>query len=220
MLASPSGGKTFTKLDLLHAYQQLPLDDDSKEYTTINTHRGLYRYKRLPFGVASAPSIFQCTIESILQGIPHVTVYIDDILITGTTQEEHLHNLEEVLSQLEKANIRLKLCKCAFFLPSIHYLGHRISAQGLQPLTDKVKAIQDAPAPRNVSQLKSFLGSLNYYSKFLPNLSSTLAPSTDYSTRVLTGIGGQSNKQLSNTQSTLSQQTVCWYTMTRRKNSS
>ena len=116
----------------------------------INTHRGLYWYKRLPFGVASAPSIFQCTIKSILQGIPHVTLYIDDILITGTTQEEHLHNLE-VLSRLEKANVRLKLCKCAFFLPSVHYLGHRISAQGLQPLTDKVKAIQDAPAPRNVS---------------------------------------------------------------------
>jgi len=85
---------------------------------------------------------FQCTIESTLQGIPHVTVYIDDILITGTTQEEHLHNLEEVLSRLEKANIRLKLCKCAFFLPSVHYLGHRISAQGLQPLTDKVKQFE------------------------------------------------------------------------------
>ena len=176
MFASLSGGKTFTKLDLLHAYQQIPLDEESKEYTTINTHRGLYRYKRLPFGVASAPSIFQRTIESILQGIPRVTVYIDDILITGTTQEEHLRNLEEVLSRLEKANIRLKLCKCAFFLPSVDYLGHRISAQGLQPLADKVKAILDAPAPRNVSQLKSFLGSLNYYSKFLPNLSSTLAP--------------------------------------------
>ena len=126
----------------------------------INTHRGLYWYKRLPFGVASAPSIFQCTIKSILQGIPHVTVYTDDILITGTTPEEHLHNLEEVLGRLEKANIRLKLCKCAFFLPSVHYLGHRISAQGFQPLTGRVKAIQDAPAPRNVLQLKSFLGFL------------------------------------------------------------
>ena len=176
MFASLSGGKTFTKLDLLHAYQQVSLDDESKEYTTINTHRGLYRYKRLPFGVASAPSIFQRTIESILQGIPHVTVYIDDILISGTTQEEHLHNLEEVLRRLERANIRLKLCKCAFFLPSVDYLGHRISAQGLQPLSDKVNAIRDAPAPQNVSQLKSFLGSLTYYCKFLPNLSSTLAP--------------------------------------------
>ena len=186
MFASLPGDKTFTKLDVLHAYQQVPLDEDSKEYTTINTHQGLYRYKHLPFGVASAPSTLQRTIESILQGIPHVTVYIDDILITGTTQEEHLHNLEEVLSRLEKDNIRLKLSKCAFFLPSIHYLGHRILAQGLQPLTDKVEAIRDAPAPRNVSQLKSFLSSLNYYSKFLPNLSSThLPPSTDYSTRVL-----------------------------------
>ena len=176
LFALLSGGKTFSKFDLLHAYQQVPLDEDAKEYTTINTHKGLYHYKHLPFGVASAPSIFQQTIETILQGISHVTVYLDDILITGKTQEEHLTNLEEVLSRLEKANIHLKLTKCAFFLASVDYLGHRIAAQGLQPLNGKVKAIRDAPAPQNVSQLKSFLGSLTYYCKFLPNLSNSLAP--------------------------------------------
>ena len=131
---------------------------------------------RLPFGVSSAPSIFQRTKENILQGIPHVCVYIDDILVTGITDDDHLHNLEEVLTRLEKANLRLKRNKCAFLLPSVEYLGHRITAQGLQPTQEKIQAIQNAPPPQNVSQLKSFLGLLNYYCKFLPNLSSTLAP--------------------------------------------
>jgi transposase InsO family protein len=114
--------------------------------------------------------------ENILQGLPHVCIYIDDILVTGSTTDEHLHNLEEVLTRLENANARLKRKKCEFMLPSVEYLGHRISAKGLQPTDAKVQAIRNAPSPRNVSQLKSFLGLLNYYCKFLPNLSSTLAP--------------------------------------------
>lgn len=111
LFASLSGGKSFTKLDLAHAYQQIPLDEEAKEYTTINTHKGLYRYNHLPFGVASAPSIFQRTMENILQGLPHVCIYIDDILVTGSTTDEHLHNLEEVLTRLENANARLKIKK-------------------------------------------------------------------------------------------------------------
>ena len=123
LFASLAGGKTFSKLDLVHAYQQLPLDayEDAKEYTTISTHKGLYRYNRLPFGVASAPSIFQQTMENLLQGTPHVCV-LDDILVSGRTQEEHLHNLEDVLSRLEKANICLKRDKCEFMLPCVEYL--------------------------------------------------------------------------------------------------
>ena len=126
--------------------------------------------------MASAPSIFQRTMENLLQDLPHVCIYIDDILVTGETEEDHLRNLEEVLTRLETANVRLKHNKCHFMLPSVEYLGHCISAQRLQPSIEKVQAINKAPAPTNVSQLKSFLGSLNYYCKFLPNLSSTLAP--------------------------------------------
>ena len=92
ILPSLAGGKTFSKLDLAHAYQQIQMADDSKKYTTINTHivKGLYQYTRLPFGIASAPSIFQRTMETILQGIPNVSVYIDDILVTGKSDEEHI----------------------------------------------------------------------------------------------------------------------------------
>ena len=130
----------------------------------------------MPFGVSSAPGIFQRTMENLLQGIPNVVVYIDDILITGPTEDEHLKTLAEVLDRIEKAGLLLQRSKCLFMASSVVYLGHRIDAQGLHPLTEKVKAIQEAPKPNNVSELKAYLGLLSYYSKFLPNLSTTLAP--------------------------------------------
>ena len=176
LFTSLSGGKFFSKVDLASAYLQIQLDEESKEYTIINTHRGLFCYSRLPFGVASAPSIFQRIIENILQGLKHVCVYLDDILITGTTEEEHIQNLDAVLTRLETAGMRLKCNKCAFLLTAVEYLGHRISVQGLQPTDEKIRTINNAPAPNNISQLKSFLGLINYYCKFLPNLSNTLAP--------------------------------------------
>ena len=113
--------------------------------------------------------------ENLLQGLPHVSVYLDDILVTGTSMADHLKNLAEVL-RLREAGMCLKMTKCAFMLPKVEYLGHTISQQGLQPTPEKVRAIMDAPTPKDVSQLKSFLGIINYYGKFLPNLSTLLAP--------------------------------------------
>ena len=176
LFASLSGGQTFSKLDLAHAYLQVKLDEESQKYVAVNTQKGLYTYTRLPFGVASAPSIFQRMMESILQGLPHVSIYLDDILVTGKSEEDHLRNLDEVLGRLKAAGLRLKQAKCAFMLPSVEYLGHRISAAGLQPSEEKIRAITKAPAPTDISQLRSFLGVVNYYCKFLPNLSSLLAP--------------------------------------------
>ena len=127
-------------------------------------------------GVSAAPSIFQRTMETLLQGLPGVCLYLDDILITGKTNQEHLDNLAAVLQRLAAAGMKLKPEKCSFMLPEVEYLGHKISEKGLQPTTQKVRAIVEAPQPTNVSQLKSFLGMLNYYGKFLPNLSTCLAP--------------------------------------------
>ena len=154
----------------------MELDDESKPYTVINTHRGLFKYNRLPFGISSAPGIFQRTMESVLSRIPHVIVYLDDILITGKSETEHLKNLQLVLQQLETAGLHLKKKKCEFLVPSITYLGHRIDAQGLHPLLEKVDAIIKAARPKSITELKAFLGLLNYYGKFIPNLSSVLHP--------------------------------------------
>ncbi|BFZ25831.1 hypothetical protein BsWGS_28870 [Bradybaena similaris] len=176
LFAKVAGGKSFTKLDLTHAYQQLPLSDESKDLTTINTQRGLFRYNRLPFGVSAAPAIFQRTMDCLLQDIPQVAVFLDGILVTGDTDENQVLHLREVLSRLDAEGFRLKKEKCEFMLPEVTYLGHRITAQGIQPTTDKVRAVQDAPAPQNATELKSFLGLVNFYGKFLPHLSTVLSP--------------------------------------------
>ena len=140
------------------------------KYVTVNTHRGLYRYTRLPFGVASAPALFQKLMNSVLQGIPHVICYIDDILVTGSSDEDHYRNLARVFERLQQHGFRLKQDKCAFMQDSVEYLGHRFDAEGLHALPGKIEAITNAPEPRNLQELRSFLGLLNYYGKFLPNL--------------------------------------------------
>ena len=121
--ASLSGGTCFSKLDLSHPYQQIKLEE-SREYTT---HKGLFRCNRLPFGIASAPSIFQRVMDTLLQGIPGICVYIDDILVAGSTEEEHLARLSKNLKRLAESGMKSKLDKCSFLLSSVENLGHTIS---------------------------------------------------------------------------------------------
>ena len=170
-----AGGNKFLTLDLTQAYQQLLLDEDSRRYTTINTHKGLYQYTRLPFGIASAPALFQKMMDTLLQGIPHMSCFLDDIIVTGANDEEHLENLREVFKHLESHGLHLKKSKCKFLQSSVEYLGHRTDSQGLHAMTDKLEAIKGAPEP-NIQQLRSFLGLLNYYGKFIPKLASLLHP--------------------------------------------
>ena len=105
LFARLAGGKLFSKLDMSQAYQQIQLESESRKLVVINTHRGLFQYKRLPFGVASVPGIFQRVMDSLLTGIPGVTVYLDDILVMGKTEEDHLSALEEVLKRLSQAGL-------------------------------------------------------------------------------------------------------------------
>uniref|UniRef100_H3B9C3 ribonuclease H n=1 Tax=Latimeria chalumnae TaxID=7897 RepID=H3B9C3_LATCH len=116
--------------------------------------------------------IFQRTMEGLLQGILQVAVYLDDILVTGLTEVEHLENLEEILNRLEKAGLCLKRSKCTFKAKEVVFLGHKVDATGLHPVKEEVQAIQEAPA----TKLKSYLGLLNDYNRFLPNLSALLMP--------------------------------------------
>ena len=143
---------------------------------TFSTHKGLYRYDRLPFGIASAPAIFQQTMEKLLHGIAGVTVYIDDILVTGRTDDEHMHNLDLVLKRLHEYGIQLKKGKCSFMRPLVRYLGYPIDKDGLHATPEKVEAILQKPVPTNVKTLCSFLGLVNYYGKFIRDLSTIVQP--------------------------------------------
>jgi len=126
--------------------------------------------------MSSAPGILQRVIENVLQGVPNTIVYLDDILITGTNDKEHLNNLSELLKQMQQTGLRLKKDKCKFVSSSVLYLGHHIEAQGLHSTRDKVAAIQQVPVPKNGPELHAYLGLLSYYNKFMPNLSTELAP--------------------------------------------
>ena len=97
-----NGGRQFSKLDLSEAYLQVPLDDDSKELLVINTHKGLFRFNRLPFGVASAPSIFQKIMDQMLTGLDGTVCYLDDIIVTGRSTHEHLTNLKHVFERIDQ----------------------------------------------------------------------------------------------------------------------
>ncbi len=176
LLATLAGGKLFSKIDLSFAYQQLELDEKSQQYLTINTHEVLFKYHRLAYGISTAPAIFQHTMDQILQGLPHVVCFMDDILVSAPTVEEHLMLLDKVLSWLQQYGVRLKESKCEFLCSSVEYLGFRIDGKGVHPMESKVDAIVKAPAPVNVTELRSFLGLLNYYGKFLPHLSTLLHP--------------------------------------------
>ena len=147
------------------------LDDQSKGLVTINSHCGLYQYTRMPFRIVSAPAIFQRTMDIILQEIPHNIYSIDDILITGVDDQEHLANLEEVL---QYHGIALKKNKCKFMCDHVEYIGHIVDSENLHVTPGKIKAIVDAPKPQNVTELRTYLGLVNYYGKFIPNLASTL----------------------------------------------
>ena len=130
LFATLSGGKQFSKLDLAQAYLQLPFAEDSKEFVTINTSKGLFQYNRLPFGVSSAPAIFQRCIENLLQGCKGVSIYIDDILVMGKSIEEYLHNLEEGIEQTRISRFTYDLTSqsvTSCILP-VEYLGHIIDA--------------------------------------------------------------------------------------------
>ena len=137
-----TGGCKFSKLDLSSAYQQMELDEQSVKFVTINTPRGLYKYLRLPFGVSSAPELFQKAMDAILQGLPRVISYLDDILITGAIPEEHSINLAKVLDRLSKHGMimRLKQEKCKFLRDGVEYLGHCIDTDGVQlhPVREKL----------------------------------------------------------------------------------
>ncbi|KAK4467570.1 hypothetical protein MN116_000277, partial [Schistosoma mekongi] len=157
-----NGGKFFAKLDLADAYLQVEVADECRELLTINTHRGMFQYNRLPFGVKTAPSIFQQLMDTILAGISGVAAYLDDILIVATSPEELHERTITVLQRICENGFRLRREKCQFFLRSVKYLGFIFDERGRRPDPENIHTIQQTPAPTDVPSLRSFLGMINY----------------------------------------------------------
>ena len=176
LLTTFSGGEKFSVIDLKEAYLQLPLAKESQKYTVINTTKGLFSTNRLVYGISSAPAIFQRYLETLLSGLPHVGVFLDDIGVTGKDDAEHMANLEEVFRRLEDEGLKINTNKCRWMADEIQYLGYCISKDGVRPTDQNLKAVLEAPEPENVAQVRSYLGMLNYYGKFIKNLSTIAAP--------------------------------------------
>lgn len=171
-----SGNRYFTKIDLSQAYNQLELDEDSRAYTVINTHRGLFKYNRLVYGLSSSPGIFQKFMTNLFRNMQDVVIFFDDILIKSKDVHSHLQKIESVFTILETRGLKIKKSKCSFLAREIKFLGYVINEDGVKVDPDKVKAMVDMAYPKNVSELKSFLGMVNFYGKFVKNISTHLAP--------------------------------------------
>ncbi|KAK6743719.1 hypothetical protein RB195_010799 [Necator americanus] len=171
-----NGGQLFTQIDFAEAYLEVEVEEESKEMLRINTHRGLYRYNRLPFGVKSAPGVFQQIMDSIICGLEGVAAYLDDVIVTGRTQQEHRHNLEALFGGIHEYGFRVLLEKCNFLMPQIRYLGCIIDKDGRHPDPVKIEVIRQLPVPKNVAEVRSFLGMINYYGSFVAEMRQLRAP--------------------------------------------
>ncbi|XP_045453790.1 uncharacterized protein K02A2.6-like [Melitaea cinxia] len=176
LCASLHNCRYFSKIDLSNSYNQFLLDDQSQEYTCINTHKGLFVYTRLVFGLANAPALFQRAMVQLLHGIEGVQCFLDDVLISAPTREAHWERVDAVMSRLSDAGLMLQRSKCSFFQDKVEYLGYVIDRDGVHKCPEKVKAIVEAKVPENSKQLKSFLGLVNFYRSFIPQAATILEP--------------------------------------------
>lgn len=171
-----NGCSVFSKIDFSDAYLQVEVEEDCRFLLTVNTHRGLFQYNRLPFGIKCAPAIFQQVMDTMLSDVPFAMAYMDDIIIASRNEKEHYDHLQEVFARIREYGFRIKVEKCSFFMLSIRYLGTIIDSYGRRPDPEKIHAIVNMPAPSNVKMLQSFLGMINYYSHFVPNMYALRAP--------------------------------------------
>lgn len=166
-------GKVFSKLDLAYAYKQVELDDKSKDLTVIS--RGLFKYNRLSFGIASALSLFQNLMETFKE-FEGVVIYFDDILVFGENVTEHNKVSEKVLNKLKEHDFVISTKKYLFGKNTVNFLDFQIDDNGLHVAPDKIRAITQINKLTNVTELNSFLGIVNYYAKFIKNYASLATP--------------------------------------------
>lgn len=174
-----SQNKLFTKLHLKDAYFHIELHKDVRHITTFMTANGLYRFKRLPFGLSCAPELFQKIIERILANVGGVIVYLDDILIIGNSQSELNVKVDKVKAILKRNNLSINEAKSEFNKEKVNFLGFTIDGKGVLPLKEKVEEVQNFEKPKDISQLRSFLGLMTFISPFILNFSHRTKPLRD-----------------------------------------
>ena len=176
ILGKLANASCFSKLDATAGFHQIRLDRPSSLLTTFNTPYGRYRYLRLPMGICSAPEVFHKTVHQFLEDGEGVSVYMDDIIVWGSTVEEHDEHLTETLQKLSEVGLVLNLDKCVFRQTELSYLGEVITSDGVKPDPNKVQAIRDMPTPTNVTELQRVLGLVTFLGRYIPNLSARTAP--------------------------------------------
>lgn len=166
----------YSKLDLRWGYHQIELDPKSREITTFVTHKGIYRYKRLMFGISSAPEMYQHAIQQVLKNCEGVHNISDDILVYGTTIDEHNKRLLNVMEALKENGLTLNKTKCQIGVSEITFMGHLLSNRGIAPTAERVKAVKNTKTPQTAAEVSSFLGLVNFCSRFIPQLATVAEP--------------------------------------------
>lgn len=176
ILARLGGGTIWSKLDIKDSFLQVVVDAESRDILTFITTKGLFRFKRLPFGLVTAPEIFQKVVDEILCGCDGTHWYLDDIFVVGRDLEEHNARLKQVMDRLEHRGVQLNWDKCLFRAEEVEFLGHKITKSGIAPSNTKVAAILAFRRPTSDSEVRSFLGLANYLNKYIPDLATRDEP--------------------------------------------
>lgn len=172
------GSKWFSCLDLNSGYWQVETDAKDREKTAFTSRRGLFEFTVMPFGLCNAPATFERLVETVLAGLHWeiCLIYLDDIIVTGITFEEMVRNLSTVFKRLQEAGLKLKPRKCTLFAREVEFLGHIISEEGIKTDPKKTTCVEKWPTPKNVNEVRAFVGLCSYYRRFIHKFSETAKP--------------------------------------------